>query len=178
MELIGFKKESFPKLVIVKPYPGGIKKYMYSGKIADMDSGSLRNFLNQFWAGKVPPLYKSEAPVHPNNQPLPLRQIVGSEFKSEVLETQTSEEVLLAVIVDWCQFCPTIKETLFQVANERVPGLKVAFMNGDFNEAYGLQVVGYPSLYLYNSKLRGKEPLEYVGDWSHQDVTIFLAKNS
>jgi hypothetical protein len=48
-------------------------------------------------------------------------------------------------------------------------------MDGDKNEAEGLKVEGFPTLYLYKE---GGEEVEYRGRWEFEPIVVWMAENS
>ena len=86
---LGIKKSDLPVFLIVKNYPTRFQKYKYTG---DFTSDSLKSFLSDYVAGKVPEFFRSEAePEQKSRKP---HELVPSTFHKFIKSAKTHVLVL------------------------------------------------------------------------------------
>ncbi|KAL8272954.1 hypothetical protein Esti_003122 [Eimeria stiedai] len=133
---------------------------------------ALSSFVSGVLSRELSPYFRSEAPPEVPEGKGSVRTLVASTFAAEIAK---EPNVLVEFYAPWCGFCrkmePAYKELARRVAG--VSGLLIARIDATRNEVEGVQVAGYPTVYLYR---RGHgEPLLYAGDRSTRDMLEWLS---
>ncbi|KAL8442563.1 hypothetical protein Emag_006349 [Eimeria magna] len=134
---------------------------------------ALEGFVSGVLSRTLSPYFRSEAPPDvPEGKGL-VRTLVASTFAAEIAR---EPNVLVEFYAPWCGFCrkmePAYKELARRVAG--VSGLLIARIDATRNEVEGVQIAGYPTVYLYRRGLG--EPLLYAGDRSTRDMLEWLSR--
>ncbi len=134
----------------------------------------MDEFLAKVEAGAMAPFYRSES--SPESNPGPLFRVVGSTFRSEVL--QSGLDVLVVVYSDGCMDCKIALESAKMLAKIVQPnrGLKIVIVNGEENDLEGVEVVYFPTILLYPAK-RPSSPILYTGPRSVEAFARFIGEN-
>lgn len=133
---------------------------------------ALDGFVSSVLSQQLSPYFRSEAPPEIPEPRGRVRTIVASTFATEIAR---EPNVLVEFYAPWCGFCrkmePAYKELAKRLAG--VSGIVIARIDATRNEVEGVQIAGYPTVYLYR---RGdKEPLLYAGDRSTRDLLKWLS---
>ncbi|KAL8453794.1 hypothetical protein Emed_000735 [Eimeria media] len=133
---------------------------------------ALSVFVSAVLSRKLSPYFRSEAPPEIPEGKGSVKTLVASTFADEIAK---EANVLVEFYAPWCGFCrkmePAYKELARRVAG--VSGLVIARIDATRNEVEGVQIAGYPTVYLYR---RGHgEPLLYAGDRSTRDMLEWLS---
>jgi len=166
LDYVGVDSEKdLPAARLVVDPAGPLRKYRLDGEIT---AESLQKFVARHAAGELKVDLKSEAiPV----QSGPVYELVGLSFPEQVIAAD--KDALVFFYAPWCGHCkkfePVYKELaakLSSVSNS----LLVARIDATKNDVEGVDVTGFPSLFLYRNGKKD-QPLTYDGE---RDVTSIV----
>ena len=146
------------------------RKYIMSQeRDTKMSPERLREFVEDYFDGKIKSYLKSEMKPIDNDEPV--KVVVGRTFDEMVLEND--KDVLIEFYAPWCGHCKTLAPILVELAEklESNPNIVIAKMDAtsnDFPEPFVVE--GFPTLYWVPAG--GKDaPISYD---SGRDVKAFL----
>lgn len=173
-ELVGVTSDMLPTIRILDT-ANGMQKYSYDGDINDLSKATVKNFIDDFKAGKLVPFLKSQ-PV-PETQEEPVHVLVGKNFQKDVVDSD--DDVLVMFYAPWNGHCKALAPVWEEVATElnEVAGLKIAKFDATKNEAEGVQIKGYPTLKFYK-KGNKSAPIAYDEGRNKDEIIRWLKKNS
>merc|ERR1719263_705461 len=157
MDYVGVEEHMLPQARLIQDAGGPMKKYKHEGPIS---AESLQAFVADFQAGKLPLDLKSE-PVP--TQTGPVLEVVGSTFKSQVLEQ--AKDVLVLFLAPWCGHCkklaPVWKDLAAKLAART--SIVVAQIDATANDIEGEDITGFPTIKLYKQDAKAS-PAHYDGE--------------
>lgn len=169
-------EKDFPAVAI---YDGAKRaKYPYTtqGSTKDLSAGNIGRFADDFLAGRLKPVVKSE-PI-PAAQPGPVTTVVADSFESVVLDG--SKDVLLYYFREDCPYCQALAPVYDALANTYGSGsaasnvviAKMDIMKNDLPE--DVPYVPWVRLYRADDK---SNPLSYEGHRTHSDLIKFVKEH-
>ena len=150
-------------------------KYAYKGVFdGDGVSTDIVKFVEDFEANKLVPIMKSQEPLAKDGE---IVQVVGKTFNSHVINND--KHVLIWYYAPWCKTCKALKPVWEKLANmyKDEPSIIVAKMDATKNEARGVHVKKYPTIYYYKA---GDKPRheEYEGLLEADSFAAFLKERT
>jgi protein disulfide isomerase len=135
---------------------------------------NLKQFAQDYLAGKLEPHTKSE-PV-PSDNSAPVTVVVGKTFESIVLDD--SKDVLIEFYAPWCGHCKNLAPT-YDKLGERFAdkeSVVIAKIDATANDHAGdFEVRGFPTIYF---KPAGATPIQYSGARELDDFVSFIEKHA
>jgi len=157
---------------------GAIEKYLPPENVNDPSGIEL--FIDDFVAGNVKPMLKSE-PAPTDNDEKNLKVIVGETFNEMVEEK--GKDVLVKFYAPWCGHCKAMAPSYEKLANifEDIDHVVIAKIDGTANDVHydGVDVQGFPTLYLFSDSADGERQVKlYDGERSLKGMLEFLGKKA
>ncbi|KAI3395971.1 hypothetical protein diail_610 [Diaporthe ilicicola] len=170
-------EKNFPAFAIYDGAKRGKYPYTTQGSARDLSAGNIGRFADDFLAGRLKPVVKSE-PV-PAVQNGPVTTVVATSFESVVLDG--SKDVLLYYFRDDCPYCQALAPVYDALASTYGSGsassnvviAKMDIMKNDLPE--DVPYVPYVRLYRADDKAN---PLSYDGQRTHSDLVKFVKEHS
>lgn len=167
---LGAEKKETADVWIIEKQEYGIKRFRFDGEVTE---AGLQQFLLDFQQGLLLPTLKS--------QPVPAEQpsegviyLVGKNF--DQLVRRCPESVFVFFYAPQCKhsglFGPVFDE-LANSLNAHRDVLKFGVIDGSANEVHGLDVAGFPSLYLFRAGEKD-DPVEYAEARKKKALLEFL----
>lgn len=184
LNLLGMEEEPLPQLRIMfvnhnsdgRHHPA--HKFRPASALPSPSEGrdkleaAMDRFVSSVLSRELSPYFRSETPPEIPEPRGRVRTIVASTFASEIA---SEPNVLVEFYAPWCGFCrkmePAYKELAKRLAG--VSGIVIARIDATRNEVDGVQIAGYPTVYLYRRDV--KEPMLYTGDRSTRDLLNWLS---
>jgi len=90
-------------------------------------------------------------------------EVVGKSFKEVVLDAE--KDALLFFYAPWCGHCRKFEPVYVELASKlaSVPSLLVAKIDATQNDVEGIDITGFPTVYLYRTGKKD-QPLTYEGE--------------
>jgi len=150
-------------------------KYAYKGAfIGDAVSQDIVRFVDDFEANKLVPIMKSQDPLAKDGDVV---QVVGKTFNTHVIDND--KHVFIWYYAPWCKTCKALKPVWDKLATmyKDEPSIVIAKMDATKNEARGVHVKKYPTIYYYKA---GDKPRheEYEGLMEADSFADFLKERS
>ena len=148
-------------------------KYVYEGPVTSMTGDSIKEWFDDFRAGKLSAHLKSE-PIPENEGPLTI--LVGKNFESIVKDE--TKDVLVKFYAPWCGHCKKLAPIWDELAElvKDMPDLVIAKFDATTNEVKGLSIKGYPMLKFYPKD--NKTGVDFEGGRELDDFVQYLKENS
>lgn len=161
--------------IIVLNFTDDMYKYKYDGDVRIATTADMKDFLNRWKQGLVPPYFKEDE--KPDNNTDELTVVVTSTFDELVMDNDN--DVFIKFYSDSCGHCRNMKQTWIDLANklEVVPKLTIAEIDAVHNEIEGLDIDGYPTILLFVGGNK-EQPIEFSGERSVENFENFLSQNS
>jgi len=138
---------------------------------------NLKEFIDDFVAGKIKPYIKS-SPVPENNNE-PVKVVVGETFNDIVMDP--SKDVLLEMYAPWCGHCKKLEPIYKELAESLsdVPTITIAKMDATSNDSPNgkYQAKGYPTI-LFAPANDKQNPISFSGERTVKGFTDFLKEKS
>ena len=131
----------------------------------------VKSFVSDYIAGKLKPYIKSEPEGTPSLPSEPL-EVVGTTFESLVLKSDAP--VLIDFFAHWCGHCRMMTKDWDRLARKLgklTRYVRIARIDVTKNEVTGVNIRGYPTIYLYK---KGSVPIEYQGERNVDSWMEFL----
>jgi len=159
-----------PNIVSIDQSKGGMKKYFYDG---ESDHRAMKAWMADVLAGKLSATLKSEDPPADNSGPV--KVIVGSTYKSEVVES--GKDVMIEFYAPWCGHCKALEPEFTSLGEgfKEFDSVVIAKMDATANEIDEVEVEGFPTLYFY--KAGSKEPVKYEGGRTASEMSTYIKEN-
>lgn len=143
---------------------------------AKFDETTFEKFVDDFIAGNVKPMMKSQ-PIPEKNEDL-VKIVVGDSWK-DIVEDET-KDVLVAQTAPWCGHCQALKPVYEKVAKSLadIKSVVIANMDATENDApteYKAQ--GFPTMQFFPSGKDAKM-IEFEGDRSSKGIIEFLMEKA
>ncbi|POS78513.1 protein disulfide-isomerase [Diaporthe helianthi] len=173
LHLANGAEKDFPAFAIYD----GIKRvkhpYTTQGSIKDLSAGNIGRFADDFLAGRLKPVVKSE-PI-PSTQTGPVTTVVADSFENVVLDH--SKDVLLYYFREDCPYCKALAPVYDALAktygSSNVVIAKMDIMKNDLPE--DVPYVPWVRLYRADDK---SNPISYEGQRTHSDLVRFIKENA
>jgi protein disulfide-isomerase A4 len=138
---------------------------------------SLTDFIENFQAGKLKPVLKSQ-PVVPLSKPGKVQVVVGNSFDDIVMDE--SKEVFIEFYAPWCGHCKKLEPVYNKLAKamKAQKEIVIAKIDATANDVPGLfKVEGFPTMYYL---LPGKktDPIKFEGGRDLDSLKKFIEENS
>lgn len=183
VEYFGISEKESPALVIVN-MDGAMRKFYFEAKgqefVEKIESSlqdEVASFEEQYFAGEIDPLLKSQDPVDDSEEAV--KVIVGNEFKERVVDTD--KDVLLEFYAPWCGHCKHLAPVYQELAEKfsSVESIVIAKMDATENEVDhpGVDVKGFPTIIFFPAADK-MNPVVYEGSRDLEGMTAFLKENA
>jgi protein disulfide-isomerase A1 len=159
MDYVGVDPDgTLPAVRLLVDPNGPLKKYKFEG---DISAASLKDFFAKYSAGELSLDLKSQDV--PAAQTGPVYEVVGKSFKEVVLDAE--KDALLFFYAPWCGHCRKFEPVYVELASKlaSVPSLLVAKIDATQNDVEGIDITGFPTVYLYRTGKKD-QPLTYEGE--------------
>jgi protein disulfide-isomerase A1 len=152
---------------------GQMRKYVFKG--AAVDESNLREFVADFFAGKLVADLKSED--IPASQDGPVTVLVGKSFSDIVLDE--TKDVLVEFYAPWCGHCKSLSPIFDKVGEKfaNVDSVVIAKMDATANEHELVEVEGFPTIKFWAANAK-TEPVDYSGSRDEEGFVDFLKENA
>jgi protein disulfide-isomerase A1 len=169
-EYIGVTEAHCPTLRIVLPNED-MKKFNFEGEVT---AESVKNFVEDWSAGRLKPFYKSEPIPETNNEPV--KVLVGKNFNDLVINNDN--HVLVEFYAPWCGHCKQLEPIYNELAKKlaHVKDLTIAKVDATANEIEGTNIRGFPTLKFYK-KGNKQSPIEYEGERNEEGFIEFFQQH-
>jgi len=170
---LNLKTDKFPAFAIQETTKN--QKFPFDQE-KEITAESIKQFVDDFVAGKVEPSIKSE-PI-PETQEGPVTVVVAKSYNDIVLDD--TKDVLIEFYAPWCGHCkalaPKYDELATLYANsefkDKVVIAKVDATQNDVPD----EIQGFPTIKLYAAGAKDK-PVEYSGSRTVEDLIKFISEN-
>lgn len=168
-------EKDFPAFAIYDGAKRAKHPYTTQGSTKDLSAGSIGRFADNFLAGRLKPVVKSE-PV-PAVQTGPVTTVVADSFESVVLDR--SKDVLLYYFREDCPYCKALAPVYDALAktygggSSNVVIAKMDIMKNDLPE--DVPYVPWVRLYRADDK---SNPISYEGQRTHSDLVKFVTERA
>ncbi len=172
-EYIGVKDKDLPSVRIADTRQD-LKKYNMDG---DINEENILKFVEDWENNKLKPHLKSADEPKDNNGDVFV--VVGKTFEKEVINND--KDVMLLFYAPWCGHCKALHPKYEEVAKklkEKNPKLLLAKIDATENEVESVNISGFPTVKFYPGNKKDKEPLDYNGDRSVDDIIKFIKTNA
>jgi protein disulfide-isomerase A1 len=141
-------------------------------KADGVTAAAMKKFASGFKEGTLEPFLKSEEV--PAKQDEPVYTLVGKSFEAEVLSVD--KHVLVEFYAPWCGHCKKLEPEYTQLGTNWAgnDNVRVAKMDATANDAKGVDISGFPTIYLYKKDGKDK-PVTYDGKRTEEDISKWLA---
>lgn len=169
-EYIGLKGKDFPQFSMLGP---SRTKYPLHG-LATLSvhdrAAAIEEHVKKYLAGSLEPFFKSEEIPADNSGPVTV--VVGKEYEKIMFDS--SKTTFLEVYAPWCGHCKQLAPIWEQLGEEFASNddVVIANLDGTANEAAGLDLSGFPSLFISR---KGSTSIEkYSGDREFDALKDFV----
>eukprot|EP00656_Telonema_subtile_P014989 TRINITY_DN17771_c0_g1_i1.p1 TRINITY_DN17771_c0_g1~~TRINITY_DN17771_c0_g1_i1.p1 ORF type:complete len:314 (+),score=111.16 TRINITY_DN17771_c0_g1_i1:662-1603(+) len=162
------------KLVGIDQAGSSMKKSFFSGAV---EPARLSTWMGDWLAGKVQPTLKSANPPAEEDNQEPVRVVVGSTFRREVLRSK--KDTMVQFHAPWCGHCKSFAHQYDKLAasmGKKIPSLKFVKIDATENEIDEVEVKGFPTFYFFKASEPSK-PLLYEGTRSMEAMEDFILEN-
>eukprot|EP01071_Lankesteria_metandrocarpae_P005867 Lankesteria_metandrocarpae@DN4151_c0_g1_i1.p1 len=166
MKMLGAEDEPLPTFRVVTMNPTGdhawspLLKFKPSEELSkSMLSDEIIKFIAAYFEDKLAPDLASEPIVAEAENSGFVRRVIGLTYAKEVLKSK--EDIFIVFQAPWCGHCRKLEPTLLEVGKRlsRLNTIKVMKMDATQNEVPGLQLRGYPALFLFPSGKKHLDPI-------------------
>lgn len=170
-------EKNFPAFAIYDGAKRGKYPYTTQGSTKDLSAGNIGRFADDFLAGRLKPVVKSE-PI-PAVQTGPVTTVVADSFQNVVLDG--SKDVLLYYFREDCPYCKALAPVYDALATTYGSGssgsnvviAKMDIMKNDLPE--DVPYVPWVRLYRADDK---SNPISYEGQRTHSDLVKFVKEHA
>lgn len=170
-------EKNFPAFAIYDGAKRGKYPYTTQGSTKDLSAGNIGRFADDFLAGRLKPVVKSE-PI-PAVQTGPVTTVVADSFENVVLDG--SKDVLLYYFREDCPYCKALAPVYDALATTYGSGssgsnvviAKMDIMKNDLPE--DVPYVPWVRLYRADDK---SNPISYEGQRTHSDLVKFVKERA
>ena len=177
-ELMNIKENELPTLRIADSSGEYLKKYKMEG---ELNEDNIIQFVNDWEHKKLKPYIKSAKIPEENNEDVFV--LVGKTFEKEVINND--KDVIVLFYSSLCYHlrnqCKELLKKYSEVAKrlKRLnPKLVLAKIDFGENEVESIQMSDFPKIKIFPGNKKDKEPIDYEGDNSIDDIIKFIKKNS
>jgi protein disulfide-isomerase A1 len=170
-ELMGVTDDHKDQLRLLNFGENDLEKF----KLEQITEESLKKFISDFEAGKLPRYQKSSDAKTDSHRAGRIWEVTGDDFEKLVLSSP--KNVLLNVYSHNCKHCEETHKVLEKLATHLKdhPDVVVAQFNGFTNEHPALNIHAYPTIKLFK-KGRKSEPVDFRGTRNLRNLTEFLKR--
>ena len=177
-ELMNIKENELPTLRIADSSGEYLKKYKMEG---ELNEDNIMQFVNDWEHKKLKPYIKSAKIPEENNEDVFV--LVGKTFEKEVINND--KDVIVLFYSSLCYHlrnqCKELLKKYSEVAKrlKRLnPKLVLAKIDFGENEVESIQMSDFPKIKIFPGNKKDKEPIDYEGDNSIDDIIKFIKKNA
>ena len=177
-ELMNIKENELPTLRIADSSGEYLKKYKMEG---ELNEDNIIQFVNDWEHKKLKPYIKSAKIPEENNEDVFV--LVGKTFEKEVINND--KDVIVLFYSSLCYHlrnqCKELLKKYSEVAKrlKRLnPKLVLAKIDFGENEVESIQMSDFPKIKIFPGNKKDKEPIDYEGDNSIDDIIKFIKKNA
>jgi len=150
-------------------------KYAYKGAyVGESVASDITRFVRDFESKKLVPILKSQEPLAKDGDTV---QVVGKTFNSQVIDNDN--HIFIWFYAPWCKTCKAMKPAWEKLATlyKDEPSIVIAKMDATKNEAKGVHVKSFPTVYYYKA---GDKPRheQYEGLLEVDSFTDFLKERT
>lgn len=173
-EFLGVDESSTPTIRLIDPSQD-MKKYHFPGSVASLSIDEVKNFIDDFKAGKLQVFLKSQE--IPADDGKALKTVVGKSFKNIVINSDN--DVFVKFYAPWCGHCKSMAPAYEQLAEELkdVPGLVIADFDATANEVEEVNIEGFPTLKFFVKGAKDA-PLAFEGERDLEGMRNYLKEHS
>ena len=138
----------------------------------EVDTDSLKEFLDSYLSGKLQPFYRSQKV--PKKQKGPITVVVGDTLRDIVFDP--TKNVILEVYAPWCKHCKAFEPIYNKIAKKYKDdkSVLVAKIDGHSNDLPpDFDHEGFPYLFLIQAKDHAV-PIKYTGDREYEAIVKFI----
>ena len=167
LKMFDVNPENLPVVAMVK-LGTKVERYKIQGK--DVDTASIRKFVNDVLDGKVKEHFKSEDPPEvTKHTPGKVMKVVGKNFNDTL---NIGKDVFVKFYAPWCGHCKKMAPAWETLSNMLInEEIIIAEVDATANEHPNWSVTSYPTLIYYQ---KGKEPVEYKGEREAEHLVAFI----
>ena len=172
-EYVGIKEKDLP-LVSILDTRKDFKKYIMN---KDINVQNILEFIEKWEKNELKRQLKSENKPKINNGNIFI--IVGKTFEKEVINND--KDVILLFYAPWCHHCKElapIYEDVGKRLKNKNPKLLIAKIDGSENEVESITISVFPTIMFFPGNKKSKNPIEYRGKRTTEDIISFIKKNS
>jgi protein disulfide-isomerase A1 len=173
VEYIGHPDSNFPKVAIIDIQYDDVQKWYLNGTF---NENKMNKFVEDYVNGKFKASIKSEEIPKEQKE---VFKVVGNSFMKEVIEND--KDVLVKFYSPYCGHCKKLEPTYIELG-KRFEKLKDYVRIAEFNMLENSleyeSINGYPTLLFYPKGKKNQKGIQYKGDRSLNDMTIFIITNA
>jgi len=172
-DFVGVADTDTPTIRLLNPSENEMTKYKYLGNVGEITVDSIKEFFEDFKAGKLNPFLKSE-PIPDNSGPL--TTLVG--LNHDEIVNDPTKDVFVKYYAPWCGHCKKLAPIWDELAEsvKDIPDVVIAKFDATANEVKGLDINSYPTLKWFPKD--NKNGVDYDEERELADFKKFLEKNS
>ena len=173
-EYVGIKESDLPLVSILDTRKDDLKKYNMDDEIS---VENILNFIEKWEKDQLKRQLKSENEPKLNNGNV--FNVVGKTFEKEVIKND--KDVMLLFYAPWCTHCKELSPKYEEVAKKlrnNNPKLLIARIDGSQNDVENISISGFPTIMFFPGNRKDKNPIEYKGRRTTEDIIAFIKENS
>ena len=146
-----------------------VERYKIQGK--QVDTASIRKFVNEVLDGKVKEHFKSEEPPETTaHEPGKVMKVVSKNFNETL---NLGKDVFVKFYAPWCGHCKQMAPAWTTLASMLVKeDIIIAEVDATANEHPNWDVSSYPTIIYYPSD--NKDPVEYTDKREAENLVAFI----
>ena len=173
-EKIGVKENDLPTIRIIDTTGKYLRKYKME---EDINENNILKFVNKWENRKMKSYVKSGVIPKENNEDVLI--IVGNTFEKEVLNNK--KDVMVLLYSPLCYHCKALLPKYEEVAKklkDKNKNLLLTKINAIENEIESIDDYGFPKIKFYPGNKKDKQPIDYNGEKSVEDIIKFIKNNA
>lgn len=178
-DLAGVDEDQLPIVTLVEAHGAGGEHYHSSKKyrlpVDNLKTEDVVKFITDFEHGKLTPYLKSEpVPSKEDQMGNPVRVLVGFNFHEVSSDPDT--DVLIDFYAPWCGHCRKFEPNYKALAKklQHVKTLKIYKLDATRNEVQGMNIMGFPTIVLFQAGSSPKRQHVYQGNRQPDDMVNWL----
>lgn len=173
-EKIGIKENDLPTIRIIDTTGKYLRKYKME---EDINENNILKFVNKWENRTIKSYVKSGEIPKENNEDVLI--IVGNTFEKEVLNNK--KDVMVLLYSPLCYHCKALLPKYEEVAKklkDKNKNLLLTKINAIENEIESIDDYGFPKIKFYPGNKKDKQPIDYNGEKSVEDIIKFIKNNA